>query len=132
VKFLAVFFAVSCAHADTTSLDIGVEESVLVVPVTEELTPHPVPETPLQKQRNDVYAASVQAGGLAFYLEDKAALKDGEIQEDWELPTPEVYKDEPWCHAPAAHGKHVPFVPDHPVVQIAGPQDTSASDDLIR
>lgn len=61
--------------------------------------------------------ASLQASGLAFYLEDKKALTDGEISEEWELPPLSLYKEEPWCHAPEPHGKHIPQDVDHPALQ---------------
>lgn len=98
-------------------------------PVSEDL----VPETAEQVIAESARDASLQASGLAFYLEDKKALLEGEIREDWVLPELDIYRDEPWCHAPGAHGEHIPQSVDHPALreeiplQESDPVDSAAT-----
>jgi len=60
----------------------------------------------IQEQRIEVKNTRYNLEALEHYLIDQDAAERKELPRDWKLPPLEVYKREPWCHAPAPHGKH--------------------------
>ena len=115
--------SVSCAQdTDEPAVELLLEDFEEAGPFLEGRSveplplPHPEPTNIVQEQRNDVHEEALRASGLAFYLEDKAAFRDGEIPSYWEQPPLDVYKLEPWCHSPVPHGNHLPDVGDLPAL----------------
>ncbi len=68
-------------------------------PVSEP-TDTPVPSLTEQVQQVDHASDTVDA--LDWYLADKISIKEGKTPAGWECPPLELYKAEPWSHAPNA------------------------------